>query len=55
MDSNPRRIKEIEIIFTFAVALSDKEKSYLEREARSCPVALSVSDELIQNVKFIYT
>ena len=54
MSDSPRRIAEIHIDFTFPVGLqlSDKNKQKLENAARSCPVALSLSEQIKQVVKF---
>lgn len=54
MDSNPRKIREIEIEFTFNSPIELKDREYLEHEGRNCPVALSLHQDIVQNVKFIY-
>jgi len=56
MTNSPRRIAEIHITFTFPFGqkLSDKEKQKLENVARSCPVALSLSEEIKQEICFQY-
>ncbi len=53
MASEPRKIEEIKIrFFDFPIPLSNKEQSILERAARTCPVALSLSSELRQEIYF---
>jgi uncharacterized OsmC-like protein len=53
MASEPRKIAEIKIrFFDFPIPLSNKEQSILERAARTCPVALSLSSELGQEIYF---
>jgi uncharacterized OsmC-like protein len=55
MLSNPRRVGEIKVEVEMPdVKYSDKEKSILELAARTCPVALSLHQELKQNINFIY-
>jgi uncharacterized OsmC-like protein len=52
MAENPRRIGEVKIDFDFtAREYSDKQKKILEYCVKTCPVALSLRDSLIQNVK----
>lgn len=54
MTNSPRRIAEIHIDFTFPAGLqiSDKDKQKLENAARTCPVALSLSEQIKQVVRF---
>ncbi len=53
MESNPRRIGKIIIRFyNFSAELTDRQKVILEKAARTCPVALSVSSELEQDIHF---
>ena len=55
MESNPRRVGEIVVEFTMnGTVYSDKEKDLLENAARTCPVAKSLSSELIQTIIFNY-
>ena len=55
MASNPRRVSEVQIHLTIADrGLSDLQKKVLEKAARTCPVALSLSSELTQSVLFTY-
>ncbi|MGZ4035599.1 MAG: OsmC family protein [Bacteroidia bacterium] len=53
MKSDPRRVGEIIVEFTMPKQdYSDKEKSLLEHAAHTCPVAKSLSPELMQTVIF---
>lgn len=54
MASNPRRVAEVKIDLKFWGNYSDREKSILEATAKSCPVAKSLSSELIQTISFEY-
>ena len=54
MKTSPRMIQEIKIEFTFSVPLTNNDKEYLEREAKKCPVALSLNPEINQKVEFKY-
>jgi putative redox protein len=55
MKSGPRSVGEIIIEFTFpANNYSQKEKEIIEKAARACPVALSLSEQLKQTVIFNY-
>lgn len=53
MASNPRKIAEIKISFTHPnLAATEVQKTKLKRAALTCPVALSLSDSLVQTVEF---
>jgi uncharacterized OsmC-like protein len=55
MKTDPRRVGEIIVEFTMPKNnYSDKEKKLLEHAARTCPVALSLSEVLQQTVIFNY-
>lgn len=55
MDSAPRRVKEIQILIRFPQSkLDEKSKNILEKAALTCPVALSLNPEIVQNVSFKY-
>jgi uncharacterized OsmC-like protein len=55
MAANPRRIAEIQITFSHpALVATDVQKEKLERAARTCPVALSLSESLKQEIKFMW-
>ncbi|QDH77997.1 OsmC family protein [Echinicola soli] len=53
MDSNPRKIKEIIIDFSWENPLDDQKLlQKLKNAAKTCPVALSLSEEVKQTVNF---
>jgi uncharacterized OsmC-like protein len=53
MASGPRRISQITIRFyNFPKGLTEHQQIILERAARTCPVALSVHADLIQEISF---
>lgn len=53
MESNPRRIGEIQITFSHhALAADDKQKQKLRNAALTCPVALSLAESVKQTVSF---
>lgn len=56
MHSNPRRIGEISIKMTLKGQdeYSDKQKSILEHSAITCPVYLSLHEEVKKMVEFIW-
>jgi uncharacterized OsmC-like protein len=54
MGVDPRRIIEIKIEFYFLNDYDIKHKKFLEQAAINCPVAKSLSKDLIQNIKFSY-
>jgi putative redox protein len=55
MLSNPRRIGEVQIEFNFPdIKYTDKQKEFIDRACRTCPVALSLHPDLKQTVIFNY-
>jgi putative redox protein len=53
MASNPRKIAEIQITFTHTdLKATDVQKQKLKNAALTCPVALSLSESVIQTVNF---
>ena len=53
MDNNPRKIAEIRIVFTHVnLVASDVQKEKLRHAAITCPVALSLSENIKQTVTF---
>ena len=53
MASNPRKIAEIQITFSHEnLSATDEQKQKLMHAARTCPVALSLSEGLKQTVVF---
>lgn len=56
MASDPRRVAQIIVEMEILDRnLSSQHKIVLEKAAKTCPVALSLSDELIQTVRFRYS
>lgn len=56
MSSDPRRVERIEIHMSLDGAdLDGKARTILERAARTCPVALSLREDLVQEITFTYT
>ena len=56
MQSNPRRVGEIQVEFDVVDrGLTSVQKEVLEKAAKSCPVAISLSDSLKQTVTFKYS
>jgi len=55
MGSNPRRIQEVVVQIEIEdTGYSDKQKAILETAAINCPVAKSLSTDLVQTVSFRY-
>ena len=53
MAANPRRISEIKVDFYWDnCAASESDRKWLKKVGLSCPVAKSLSAELVQNVTF---
>jgi uncharacterized OsmC-like protein len=53
MAANPRKIAEIQIVFTHeSLVATDVQKEKLKRAALTCPVALSLSDSIKQTISF---
>lgn len=53
MDSNPRRVKEVILEFTIpGLNATAIQREKLKRAALTCPVALSLSENLKQTVSF---
>jgi uncharacterized OsmC-like protein len=54
MVADPRRIGTIKVVFQFPASLEiiEKDRTILERAAHTCPVAKSLSSELVQEVTF---
>lgn len=53
MASNPRKIAEVKISFFHEnLRATDIQKEKLKRAALTCPVALSLSDSVQQNIEF---
>lgn len=55
MGQNPRRVSEIRVRMKMNISPNTPEnRVFLERAALNCPVAKSLSKELIQDVEFDY-
>ncbi len=55
MGQDPRRVVEIEVNFQFpSNNYTEKEKTIIERAAKTCPVAYSLHPDIKQNVVFSY-
>lgn len=54
MAANPRRIGEIKIEFQFSGDYTDQQIRLLEHAARTCPVSLSLSENLVQSFNFVF-
>jgi putative redox protein len=53
MSSNPRKIAEIQITFNHPnLVATEEQKEKLKQAARTCPVALSLSESLMQSIEF---
>ena len=55
MASNPRRIEKISVHFLFpANNFSDKQMKIIEKAALSCPSAISLHPDIVQDIQFEY-
>ena len=54
MAAEPRRIAEVQIVFSFAGHYTADEKRSLELAARNCPVAKSLHPDLVQAMEFVW-
>lgn len=54
MASDPRRVSQIDVTISFENQFDDKTKTILENSAKTCPVMLSMSADVIKNVIFKY-
>ena len=52
MQSEPRKIKQIEVVLNISIVTSDKNKSILERSAMNCPVFLSLHPDIEKKITF---
>ena len=55
MGTDPRRITEIQVEVVVGDDWNENQRKLMEQVALNCPVAQSLSPELIQNVRFVYT
>lgn len=54
MGNNPRRISELNIAVSISNDFPTEQREGIEKAARNCPVALSVSSDLSTNITFTY-
>jgi len=54
MTNNPRRVESIQIEIRIGEKWTENQKRLMETAALNCPVAKSLSEDVIQEVKFIY-
>ena len=55
MHASPRRVARVEVHLTMdGAGLGERERAILENTARTCPVALSLHPDLVQEVSFTY-
>ena len=52
MQAEPRKIAKIEVILNMSVETSEKNKTILERAAMTCPVLLSLHQDIEKDVVF---
>ncbi|WP_291113594.1 OsmC family protein [Flavobacterium sp. UBA6135] len=52
MQSEPRKIARIEIIFEMVISVDEKTKTILERAALTCPVYLSLHPDIEKIITF---
>ena len=55
MGSEPRRISQINIHISVPISIDNKSKKILEKTALTCPVAKSLSADLISNISFSWS
>ena len=56
MTSAPRRVERIEVHLELnGEGLGERERSILEIAARTCPVARSLREDLVQDIHFTYS
>lgn len=54
MQSDPRRIGEIEVKIFMSLQADIKTKTILENAAKACPVAKSLHPDIVQKIEFIW-
>lgn len=52
MNAEPRKIGAIEVVFHMSAATDPKNKIILERTAMTCPVFLSLNDDIEKRITF---
>jgi uncharacterized OsmC-like protein len=56
MSASPRKVAEIHVrlVFPKTVVYDKKHKAMIKQAAQTCPVALSLSESVIQKVSFVF-
>lgn len=54
MAANPRRVAKVAVDFYLGKDLDERSRKLLEAAARACPVAQSLSADLVQELRFHY-
>ena len=54
MAANPRRVAKVAVDFYLSKDLDERSRRLLEAAAHTCPVAQSLSAELVQELRFHY-
>ena len=54
MAANPRRVAKVAVDFYLSKDLDERSRKLLEAAAHTCPVAQSLSAELVQELRFHY-
>ena len=52
MQTDPRRISKIQLVFNMSISVSEKNRLILERVAMNCPVLLSLNPEIDKEISF---
>ena len=52
MQTDPRRISKIQLVFNMSISVSEKNRLILERVAMNCPVLLSLNPEIDKEITF---
>ena len=52
MQTDPRRISKIQLVFDMSISVSEKNRLILERVAMNCPVLLSLNPEIDKEITF---
>lgn len=52
MQTDPRRIAKIQLVFNMSISVSEKNRLILERVAMNCPVLLSLNPEIDKEISF---
>lgn len=52
MQAEPRKISKIEVVLDMSIKADQDTRTFLERVANNCPVALSLHPDVIQEITF---